>query len=162
MVTIAVAGMMLEATPRLDNHNQFSYQYLQVTPCSQWPTFNSSRNPCTKRFVLLLQDATGDWPAQGGAIGSIRFQPELGYGCNTGLDTGVSLLQPIKDANPDLSWADLIQLAGAVSIEEAGGPKIPLRLGRLDATAPEHCTPDGRLPVSSPTCCILWHICLSQ
>lgn len=25
-----------------------------------------------------------DWPARGGANGSIRFEPELGYGCNAG------------------------------------------------------------------------------
>ena len=40
----------------------------------------------------------------------------------------------------------LLQLASAVAIEEAGGPFIPLRLGRKDAQSEEECTPDGRLP----------------
>lgn len=31
-------------------------------------------------------------------------------------------------------------------LQEAGGPFIPLRLGRVDAATPEDCTPDGRLP----------------
>ena len=33
-----------------------------------------------------------------------------------------------------------------MAIEEAGGPFIPLRLGRKDAQTEEDCTPDGRLP----------------
>ena len=37
-----------------------------------------------------------------------------------------------------------------MSIEQAGGPHIPLRLGRMDATSGEDCTPDGRLPAAAP------------
>jgi L-ascorbate peroxidase len=58
-------------------------------------------------------------------------------------------LEPIKEANPDVSWADLIQLASAVAIEHANGPHIPLRLGRRDAAGPEDCTPDHRLPAAA-------------
>jgi len=90
------------------------------------------------------------WPMAGGATGSIRFKPELGYGCNNGLDVALNLLKPLKEALPDMGWADLIQLASAVSIEHAGGPHIPLRLGRADAQSPEDCTPDGRLPAAAP------------
>ena len=90
------------------------------------------------------------WPKPGGATASIRFRPELGYGANNGLDIALGLLQPIKDAFPSMSWADVIQLASVVAVEHAGGPHIPLRLGRMDAASPEDCTPDGRLPVSWP------------
>lgn len=89
------------------------------------------------------------WPKAGGATASIRFKPELGYGANAGLDSALELLQPVKDSCPEVSWADLIQLASAESIEHAGGPHIPLRLGRKDAQGPDDCTPDGRLPAAA-------------
>ena len=37
-------------------------------------------------------------------------------------------------------------LAGAVAVEEAGGPKIPFRLGRVDFESGATSPPDGRLP----------------
>jgi L-ascorbate peroxidase len=89
------------------------------------------------------------WPKPGGATASIRFKPELGYGANNGLDIALNLLGPIKDEFPEMSWADLIQLSSAVGIEHAGGPHIPLRIGRLDAQSSEDCTPDGRLPAAA-------------
>ncbi len=89
------------------------------------------------------------WPKPGGATASIRFRPELGYGANNGLDIALDLLKPIKEEVPEMSWADLIQLSSAVAIEHAGGPHIPLKLGRLDAQNKEDCTPDGRLPAAA-------------
>ena len=41
--------------------------------------------------------------------------------------TAVNYLKRFKKDFPELSWADIIQLASAVSIEIAGGPKIPMR-----------------------------------
>ena len=38
-----------------------------------------------------------------------------------------------------MSWADLIQLASAVAIEHAGGPKIDMKYGRVDASGPDEC-----------------------
>ncbi len=80
-----------------------------------------------------------DWPACGGANGSIRFDPELGYGCNagaswmfvtgplssshtlllrpTGLNGATGLLEPLKAKYPDVTYADLYQMASALSIE---------------------------------------------
>ena len=81
----------------------------------------------------------------GGANGSIRFAPESEHGANAGLAKAVELLEPIHAANPDISYADLYQLASVVAIEFSGGPKIPFRMGRKDASAAD-CTPDGRLP----------------
>ena len=37
--------------------------------------------------------------------------------------TAVNYLKRFKKDFPELSWADIIQLASAVSIELAGGPK---------------------------------------
>ena len=39
----------------------------------------------------------------------------------------MNYLKRFKKDFPELSWADIIQLASAVSIELAGGPKIPMR-----------------------------------
>lgn len=93
----------------------------------------------------LNQDGT----SQGGATGSIRFKPELSYGANNGLDSALALLEDIKSQFPSMGWADLIQLSSAVAIEHAGGPHIPLRFGRKDATSSTECTPDGRLPAAA-------------
>lgn len=32
------------------------------------------------------------------------------------------------------------------SLQEAGGPKIPMKYGRVDVTGPEQCPPEGKLP----------------
>lgn len=48
-----------------------------------------------------------------------------------------------------MSWADLIQMASAVGIEVCGGPKIPMRYGRVDAAGPEQCSPEGNLPAGA-------------
>jgi len=81
----------------------------------------------------------------GGANGSQRFAPECTHAANAGLNIARDMLQAIKDKHPDISYADLYQLASIVAIEDAGGPAIPFRMGRKDAEAPQ-CTPDGRLP----------------
>jgi hypothetical protein len=30
--------------------------------------------------------------------------------------------------------------------QEAGGPKLPMKYGRVDVTGPEQCPPEGKLP----------------
>lgn len=71
----------------------------------------------------------GEWPAAGGAIGSIRFEPEILHGANAGLAGAVKLLEPVKEACPDVSYADIFQMASARGIELAGGPKIDMKYG---------------------------------
>ncbi|KAG2446653.1 hypothetical protein HYH02_008224 [Chlamydomonas schloesseri] len=87
-----------------------------------------------------------NFPARGGANGSIRFKPEIDHDANKGLAIALAILNPIKKKYPDVSYADLFQMASATAIEAAGGPKIPMRYGRKDAKGPEECSPDGRLP----------------
>ena len=57
------------------------------------------------------------------------------------INNAVSFAQQAK--HPEISYADLYTLAGVVAVEEAGGPKIPFRLGRMDAesgeTSPKEC-----------------------
>ncbi|KAJ1279486.1 hypothetical protein BS78_04G160500 [Paspalum vaginatum] len=91
-----------------------------------------------------------EWPQRGGADGSLRFDAELSHGANAGLINALKLIQPIKDKYPGITYADLFQLASATAIEEAGGPKIPMKYGRVDVTEPEQCPPEGRLPDAGP------------
>ncbi|KAG6675106.1 hypothetical protein I3843_15G079400 [Carya illinoinensis] len=91
-----------------------------------------------------------EWPQRGGANGSLRFEPELKHAANAGLVNALKLIQPIKDKYPGVTYADLFQLASATAIEEAGGPKIPMKYGRVDVTAPTDCPEEGRLPDAGP------------
>ncbi|XP_074279322.1 putative L-ascorbate peroxidase 6, chloroplastic/mitochondrial isoform X2 [Silene latifolia] len=91
-----------------------------------------------------------DWPQRGGANGSLRFEVELKHGANAGLVNALKLIQPIKDKYSGVTYADLFQLASATAIEEAGGPKIPMKYGRVDVTGPDQCPEEGRLPDAGP------------
>lgn len=111
----------------------------------------------------------------GGSNGArMRFSPEKDWGANAGLQVARDALEPVKAKYPDISyadckyttdrlvwhvecWLDLTQLsflshypvytlAGVVAVEEAGGPEIPFRLGRVDFESGATSPPDGRLP----------------
>jgi len=91
------------------------------------------------------------WPSAGGAIGSIIYDKELNAGPNAGLRSAKNVLGKIKEKYQQVSWADLIQLASARSIELMGGPKIDMKYGRQDAvdSPPESVAPFG-LPDAKP------------
>ena len=92
---------------------------------------------CGPIFVRLAWHDSGTfdkniseaWPKAGGAIGSIRFEPEINHGANAGLFKALALLQPVKDACSDVSYADIFQMASAEAIMLAGGPKIDMKYG---------------------------------
>ncbi|GJD11482.1 L-ascorbate peroxidase 3, peroxisomal [Galdieria sulphuraria] len=107
------------------------------------------QTPCMPIMVRLAWHDAGTYDAQtgtGGVNGSIRFEPELKHGANNGLKIAFDLLEPIKKEYPDIGYADLFQLASVTAIEFAKGPKIPFRMGRKDATGPDSCPEEGRLP----------------
>jgi catalase (peroxidase I) len=64
--------------------------------------------------------------------GSVRFKEELSLRENGGLSKAIVMLSRIKKIHPLISWADLIQMAGALAVELSGGPKIDMLYGRLD------------------------------
>jgi catalase (peroxidase I) len=71
----------------------------------------------------------------GGCNGAyIRLEPQKDWPTNKGLDQVLSVLEPIKDKYPTLSYADLIVLAGTVSVAHAAeqGP-----VGALGAAVSE-------------------------
>jgi len=104
-------------------------------------------------LVRLAWHAAGTYDKKDGSGGSsggtMRFEPESKHGANAGLDIARNLLEPIRKRHPGISYGDLWTLAGAVAIEEMGGPKIPWRPGRVDAPDQKACPPDGRLPDAS-------------
>jgi len=106
-------------------------------------------------LVRLAWHASGTYSAAdktGGSNGAtMRFAPEMEWGANAGLGAARHFLEPIKKKFPGLSYGDLWTLAGAVAVEEAGGPKIPWRAGRKDAET-KTTVPDGRLPAADSGC----------
>jgi L-ascorbate peroxidase len=77
-----------------------------------------------------------DWPSCGGCNASIRFDNEIDHSSNAGLSKAIALLEPIKNKYKIVSWSDLIQMAGSLSVELLGGPKINMVYGRIDASPP--------------------------
>jgi hypothetical protein len=100
----------------------------------------SSCNPIMLR--LAFSDAgtfdrhIREWPDRGGANGSVRFDAELAQTVNAGLSKAIALLQPVKKRNPTVSWADLIQMAGAKVM-----PPPHLTSHHPSSFAPHHTTP---------------------
>ena len=63
----------------------------------------------------------------------------------------VPRLEPIKTANPALTYGDLYTLASALALKSTGGPSVAWRAGRIDA-GPANTTsnvPAGTLPDAS-------------
>lgn len=58
----------------------------------------------------------------------------------------------MKEKYPDVSYADLFQMASVAAIEAAGGPKIDMQYGRKDAPDENSCAPDGMLPGECLVC----------
>jgi cytochrome c peroxidase len=100
-------------------------------------------------LVRLAWHSSGTYNKEDGSGGSnyatMRFKPESEHGANNGLKIARELLEPIKQEFPWISYGDLWTLAGVCAIQEAQGPKVPWRAGRVDGYD-HHCTPDGRLP----------------
>jgi len=104
------------------------------------------KNNCAPIMVRLAWHDSGnfdksisEWPSCGGANASIRFEPEIDFPANAGLPKALNFLKPLKAKYPAVSWADLIQMASACAIEATGGPKIPMRYGRVDAADGSAC-----------------------
>ncbi|KAK2995665.1 hypothetical protein RJ640_006125 [Escallonia rubra] len=91
-----------------------------------------------------------EWPQRGGANGSLRFEVEQKHAANAGLVNALKLLQPIKEKYSGVTYADLFQLASATAVEDAGGPKLPMKYGRVDVSGSEQCPEEGRLPDAGP------------
>ncbi|KAJ9478815.1 Cytochrome c peroxidase, mitochondrial [Pseudozyma hubeiensis] len=100
-------------------------------------------------LVRLAWHASGTYDKHsntGGSNGAtMRFAPESEHGANAGLGAARDFMEKIHKKFPWITYSDLWTLGGVAAVQELGGPKIPWRPGRKDATA-DKCTPDGRLP----------------
>ncbi|KAI5453506.1 heme peroxidase [Naganishia albida] len=100
-------------------------------------------------LIRLAWHSSGTYNKEDGSGGSnyatMRFKPESEHGANNGLKIARDLLEPIKQEFPWISYGDLWTLAGVCAVQEAQGPKVPWRPGRIDGYD-HNCTPDGRLP----------------
>jgi L-ascorbate peroxidase len=85
----------------------------------------------------------------GGMNASVRFElgrPES-FGLKRGLGPVTAAWESLRDGPASgLSLADVIAAAGAYAVELTGGPKIDVRLGRVDATSAD---PEGRMPTEN-------------
>eukprot|EP00934_Nitzschia_sp_Nitz4_P002817 Nitzschia sp. Nitz4//scaffold84_size84139//59534//60601//NITZ4_005207-RA/size84139-processed-gene-0.20-mRNA-1//-1//CDS//3329559060//2807//frame0 len=101
-------------------------------------------------FIRLAWHCSGTYKAadnSGGSNGArMRHNPEASYGNNAGLDKARDALEPVKAKHPEISYADLYTFSGVVAVEEAGGPKIPFVLGRVDEPDGSKSDPKDRLP----------------
>eukprot|EP01039_Chlorochromonas_danica_P008143 gene8143-8984_t len=90
--------------------------------------------------AVTYDHTISDWPYCGGCNGSIRFDSELNEPFNAGMVNAISILLPFKRRYGKLiSWADLIQMAGAAAVYSLGGPYIELRYGREDVDVDLRC-----------------------
>lgn len=104
-------------------------------------------------FSPFLSSPAGTYDQEtktGGSNGAtMRFKAEREWGANKGLVHAQQRLEKVKQQFPQVSYADLWQIAAICAIQEMNGPTIPFHPGRVDAKDESSCPPDGRLPDAS-------------
>ena len=138
----------IEATQNAAN----SFTFILAAPSNCLQTLNDlpqssvSKNMAAMWIRATFHDA-GTWDGKsGGADASLLSF--LDYEENAGLAPSIA---PKFMQNPQvkMSKADMIALAGQISISHCGGPNMTFRAGRLDTTKPT--SPINRIPVGNST-----------
>jgi len=124
------------------------FQYPLPSPPADLPDFKLVRAQ-VEEVLANAEEATGwltrlAWQCSntfrstdylGGCNGArIRFSPQKDWPVNINVENAIELLRPIKEIHGEnLSWADLIVLAGNTALENAGGKHFAFCGGRTDA-----------------------------
>ncbi|RPD56155.1 heme peroxidase [Lentinus tigrinus ALCF2SS1-7] len=140
--------------PKLDElesqiYDLFGYNF------NAFPGFPTAVNPCTLDFfdtgaANKNRSNAADWirtayhdmatyntaDGTGGLDGSIQYEQDRAENVGDGFNNTIRFFQ--TSLSRYLSVADSIAIAAKIAIEVCGGPDIPFRGGRIDATGPNN------------------------
>ena len=104
-----------------------------VTPCS-FSAQGAGRIAAGEWLRTSFHDAAASntYFGQGGLDASIIYELTKGYDIGSAFPTTLTTYEPFF--GPRTSFADIIALGTYTSVRACGGPSIPIRPGRVDAT----------------------------
>ncbi|KAJ7189237.1 heme peroxidase [Mycena filopes] len=152
LASLAATNAYLWPNPMLDELESLLFEILPGTtgiasfiqPCDTFtfsaPTDNgaSGRTNAADWIRTAYHDMATHNKADGtgGLDASIRFTDEQSRAENAGTGFANTLSVLASSSSRYVSVADVLALGAVIAIEKCGGPQIPFRGGRIDATAP--------------------------